>query len=133
VTNAERLDALYDRFWNRHDWHAGADIMAPDVEWVGMAEDPDLGGIRHGPRAVNKYFAEWLEAWQIANVGWEMHELTPDLVLVHTRLRTRGRVSGIEAETEVGQVWEFRDGMVVRQTLYRTYDEARQAAEALVG
>jgi ketosteroid isomerase-like protein len=129
VTNVERLDALYDRFWNHQDWHAGADLVTPDFEWIGMAEDAALGGTRHGPRGMNQFFAEWLEAWDIAEVRWEIDEVAPDTLLVHTWLHTRGRGSGLETEAEVGQVWEFKDGKAVRQTLYRSYDEARQAVD----
>lgn len=133
MSNLARLDALYDAFWNRRDRGAGTDVVAPDIEWNGMAEDAALGGTRYGARAVSQYFKEWLEAWEIADVSWQMTEVTPDVVLVQTLLRTRGRGSGIEGETEVGQVWEFEDGKAVRQTLYRKYADAQQAAEALVG
>jgi ketosteroid isomerase-like protein len=130
--NAERLDALYDRFWRHGDWHAGADVMAPDIEWNTMSEDATLGGTRYGPRGVNQYFAEWLEAWEAADVSWEVIELAADLVLVRTRLRTRGRGSGLEAEAEVGQLWEFQDGKAVRQNMYRRFEDARAAAEEML-
>jgi ketosteroid isomerase-like protein len=132
ASNAERLDALYEAFWRRHDWHAGADVMAPDIEWVTMAEDATLGGTRYGPRAVNQYFAEWLEAWEAADVGWEITELTPDLLLLRTRLHARGRGSGLETEAEVGQLWEFQDGKAIRQTMYRRFEDARAAADELL-
>jgi ketosteroid isomerase-like protein len=131
-SNAERLSGLYEAFWRRHDWHAGAELMAPDIEWNGMGDDATLGGTRYGPRAVNQYFAEWLEAWEIADVDWKIEELTPDILLVRSRLTARGRGSGLETETEIGQVWEFEDGKVVRQSLYRKFDDARMAAEQLV-
>jgi ketosteroid isomerase-like protein len=131
VTNAERLDALYRRFWIDGDWHAGADIMAPDIEWNPMPDDATLGATRYGPRAVNEYFAEWLEAWEIADVKWEVTELTPDLLLVRTWLHTRGRGSGLEADADVGQVWEFKDGRAIRQTMYRRFEDARAAAHEL--
>jgi ketosteroid isomerase-like protein len=129
--NAERLNQLYDRFWNHGDWAAGADIMAPDIEWNGMPEDITLAGTRYGPRAVNAFFAEWLEAWDAADVSWDIHEVTPDVLLVRSMLRAHGRSSGLEAEAEIGQVWEFADGKAVRQTMYRRYEDARQAAEEL--
>jgi ketosteroid isomerase-like protein len=132
ASNAERLDDLYDGFWNRGDWRAGAGLMAPDIEWNGIGDDATLGGTRYGARAVNAFFAEWLEAWEASHIEWEITEVTPDLLLVHSRLRTRGRGSGLESESEIGQVWEFRDGTAVRQTMYRTYDEARRAAHALL-
>ena len=133
-SNADRLHALYDGFWNRHDWHAGADVVAPDIEWIGMADDATLGGTRHGARAVNQFFAEWFEAWEEQpHVEWEIEEVTPDLVVVRSSMSARGRGSGVRAEAEIGQVWEFQNGRAIRQTMYRSWAEARQAAEALVG
>jgi ketosteroid isomerase-like protein len=131
VSNAERLDRLYHRFWKEGNWNAGADLMAPDIEWNPIPDDATLGTTRYGPRAVNEYFAEWLEAWEIADVKWEIRELTPDLLLVRTWLHTRGRGSGLESDADVGQVWEFENGKAVRQTMFRHFDEARQAAEEL--
>ena len=130
-SNAERLEALYDGFWKGGDWHSGADVMAPDIEWNGIDDDATLGGTRYGARAVNQFFAEWLEAWEVADVDFEITEVTPDVLLVHSRVVTRGRGSGLEAETEIGQVWEFEDGRAVRQTMYRRFEEARAAAEVL--
>jgi ketosteroid isomerase-like protein len=132
ASNAERLDALYDGFWKRGDWHAGAEVMAPDIEWNGMDDDATLGGTRFGARAVNAFFAEWLEAWEVADVSWEITELTPDLLLVHSRLTARGRGSGLETATEIGQVWEFENGRATRQTMYRKFEDARRAADALL-
>ena len=133
-SNADRLHALYDGYWKRHDWHAGADVVAPDIEWIGMADDATLGGTRHGARAVNQFFAEWFEAWEEQpHVEWEIEEVTPDLVVVRSSMSARGRGSGVRAEAEIGQVWEFQNGRAIRQTMYRSWAEAREAAEALVG
>ena len=131
--NAECLDALYEGFWNRGAWHAGADVVAPDIEWRGIETDPALAGMRHGAREVNRWFGEWLEAWDTVSVNWETEELTPDLLLVHCWFRFRGKGSGMEIDSSIGQIWEFRDGRATRQTMYRTHAEARQAAEAVLG
>jgi hypothetical protein len=82
-SNAERLRELYDAFWHRGDWDAGAGLFAPDVVWI-----VDLPGVRG---------------------------------------------SGLGFGSAIGQVWEFRDGLVVRQTMYRTREEARRAADLLLG
>jgi ketosteroid isomerase-like protein len=126
--NAEALDRLYDRFWHDGDWYSGALIMAPDIEWNGMDGDPTLAGSVRGARNVNKFFANWLDAWEAADVSWEIEELSEDLLLVRTGISVKGKESGIEFDSEIGQVWEFREGRAVRQTMYRTYDEARAAA-----
>jgi ketosteroid isomerase-like protein len=129
-SNVEKLERMFDRFWNEGDPSAGEGVLAPDVEWLGMQE-VGLGGLRSGPRGVYRFFNEWLEMWDDYSNEAEFEEITPDVILAKSHFRGRGKGSGIEFETELGQVWEFKDGLVVRQTMYRTYDEARAAAIAL--
>ena len=131
ASNAERLRDLFDRFWNEGDWDAGRDLFAPDVEWIGV-DQIGLDGDRHGGREISEFFRDWLEAWDEYSNDVEIHELTPDLLVSESHFRGRGRGSGIEFESELGQVWEFRDGKLVRQRMFRSYDEARCAAEALL-
>ena len=132
MTNAERVEAMYQQFWGQGDWRAGLDLFADDVVWIGI-DLIGLSGERHGAREVGLFFREWLEAWDNYSNDADVEEITPDVVLVESRFRGRGKASGIEFETTLGQVWEFQDDRVVRQTIYRTPAEAREAAEALVG
>jgi ketosteroid isomerase-like protein len=129
--NAEALDRLYDRFWRHGDWYSGAAMMSPDIEWNGIEGDPTLGGSARGMRAVNTFFADWLDAWEAADVNWEIEELSEDLLLVRSRLTVKGKGSGLEYDSEIGQIWEFVKGKAVRERMYRTYDEARAVAEQL--
>jgi ketosteroid isomerase-like protein len=129
-SNADRLREMFDRFWGERDLNAGRDVLSENIVWRGLNEAA-LDGDRHGLRAVSKFFAEWLDAWDDYDNQVEIHELTPDLIVTESRFSGRGKGSGIEFETQLGQVWEFEAGKVVRQTMYRTYDEAVQAAKAL--
>jgi ketosteroid isomerase-like protein len=128
--NAERLRELYDRFGNDGDWRAGADIMARDIEWNGL-EDAGLGGRRIGHREVSAFFREWLDAWDVWSNPYDIVEVTDDVIVVETHFKGRGKASGLELEVELGQVWEFEDGLAVRQTMYRSYEEAHRVAQAL--
>jgi ketosteroid isomerase-like protein len=121
---------MYDRFWGQGDWRAGMDLFADDVVWIGV-DEIGLSGERHGAREVGRFFREWLDIWDDYSNEADVEEITPDVVFVESRFRGRGKGSGIEFETRLGQVWEFEDGKVVRSTMYRTPEEARRAAEAL--
>ena len=129
-SNADRLREMFDRFWKHRDPAAGVDLMAPDIEWFGM-DEIGLDGHRRGPRAVGRFFAEWLDMWDDYDNDAEFVEVTPDVVLVLNEFRGRAKGSGIELESQLGQVWEFENGRVVRQTMYRTHEEALRAAEEL--
>lgn len=130
ASNLERLRESYDRFWKHRDVNAGRDVMADDIEWLGF-EEVGLGGERRGRRGVAKFFADWLDAWADYDNDVELIEITPDVILADTHFRGRAKGSGIELDTHLGQVWEFENGRAVRQTMYRTPEEARRAAEAL--
>jgi ketosteroid isomerase-like protein len=127
--NGERLREMYVRFWEEGDLAAGRDVLADDVEWIGT-NDEGLGSVR-GRAKVGALFQEWLEAWEASSNPFELEEIAPDLFLVSSHFHARGRTSGIEMEMYLGQVYEFEDGMVVRHTMFRTYEEAREFADRL--
>jgi ketosteroid isomerase-like protein len=131
ASNADRLREMFDRFWKHGDAGAGAGVLADDIEWHGM-DEVGLGGERHGPRAVGRFFEEWLEMWEDYDNDVELVELTPDVILALNAFRGRAKGSGVELESQLGQVWEFKDGLAVRQRMYRTHEEARRVAEELV-
>jgi ketosteroid isomerase-like protein len=131
VTNAERLAAMYEQFWAQRDWLAARDLFADDIVWIGV-DEIGLSGELHGVRAVGGFFRDWLEIWDDYSNDATVEEFAPDVVLVESRFHGRGHGSGIEFETTIGQIWEFRDGKAVRATMYRTPEEAREAGEALV-
>jgi ketosteroid isomerase-like protein len=130
-SNADRLRELFDRFWKQGDASAGVGVLADDIEWYGM-DEVGLGGERYGPRAVGRFFEEWLEMWEDYDNDVELVEVTPDVILALNAFRGRAKGSGVELESQLGQVWEFKDGLAVRQRMYRTHEEARRAAEELV-
>lgn len=132
MTNADKLRELYRRFWEERDWNAAQGLYARDVVWHGL-DEVGLGGTRHGVHEIGAFFAEWLEVWDATSNPIELEEITPDVIVVVSHFRGRARSTGIEFERELGQVWEFEDGKVVRQTMYRSRAEALEAARSHVG
>ncbi len=58
-----------------------------------------------------------------------IEQLSPGAIVVGTHLRARGR-DGIEVDAHGGQLWRLGDGMVVRLTLFQTFEDAVGAARA---
>jgi len=129
--NAERLAEVYDAFWKRGDWRAGLDIIHPDIEWINPNEAV-FGSPTRGATAVGEFFRDWLEAWEHYTNDCEVFEVTPDLIVVESHFQGVGKGSGIVSEMHIGQVWEFRDGLAVRQQMFRTPGEAHRAAAGLL-
>jgi ketosteroid isomerase-like protein len=61
----------------------------------------------------------------------EYHPLSDDLIVVFTRLEGVGRGSDVPVGQDLGLVYEFRDGLVVRLTAFGSHKEALSAAEEM--
>jgi ketosteroid isomerase-like protein len=92
-----------------------------------LASEP---GTYRGHDGVRRYFGSFSDAME--GVYFEGQEFTSvgDKVLVDTRMRARGRTTGIEAEQRAFLVFTLREGLVTR---VETFAEQGQALEAASG
>jgi ketosteroid isomerase-like protein len=127
LTNEQKLRELFRLFWEEHDWNAARGIFSPDIRWHGL-DEVGLSGDRSGIRDVGQFFRDWLEVWDATSNSIDIEQVTPDVFVVHSHFHGRARTTGIEFEREIGQIFEFRDGLIVKETMFRTVDEAREAA-----
>jgi ketosteroid isomerase-like protein len=120
--------ALYEAF-NRRDWTAVGNVASPDVvveEAPGAS--PEARTLR-GWDQVRAYLHGMFVFWD--RVNFEVRRVVwadEHRAVVALRVTLRGRGSGIEDSTDSGTLIEFRDGSIVRATIYRTEDEALEAA-----
>jgi ketosteroid isomerase-like protein len=66
-----------------------------------------------------------------SEVAWhveEVRDLGDDRVLVLGHIYARGRASGAEVSSQVGHVFEFREGRVVRGWAYPSHEQALRTA-----
>jgi ketosteroid isomerase-like protein len=87
----------------------------------------EAGAIR-GHNALIRWIERWLEAWEDA---WdEIDEIieTGETVVAAIRVHGRGRKSGVEISQRLFDVWELRDGRVLRIREYLCPDQAMEAA-----
>ena len=85
-----------------------------------------------GHDALVRWIERWLEAWDDA---WdEIDEIVEagEIVVAAIRVHGRGRKSGMEISQRLFDVWELRDGRVLRIREYLDPDHAFKAA-GLVG
>ena len=127
MTNEEKLRELFRLFWEEHDWNAARGIFSPEIEWHGL-DEVGLSGDRFGILEVGQFFREWLEVWDATSNSIDIEPITADVFIVHSHFHGRARTTGIEFERDLGQIFEFRDGLIVKETMFRTVDEARAAA-----
>jgi ketosteroid isomerase-like protein len=121
--NVELVREMYDAFWRRRDSGVFTALVSPDIEWVSFFDvEP-----RRGPEEVGAFFSDWLTTWTDHEVDYEFFD-AGDRVVVLCHLKGKGRGSGVEVESSIGQVWTLRDGKLVHQQMFRTPEEALEAA-----
>ena len=127
--NVEALRRLFALVGEGGNPEALYELLDPSIEFTMPPENVD-GGRYVGHAGVRRYFRRWAGTWE----SWHFHpesliDVGDDRVVVALYERGRGKGSGVEVENRIGQVWTFRDGLVVRWENYRTLSEALEAAE----
>jgi len=102
--------------WERGDFTRD-DWADPEIE-LAMPEALVAGALK-GRDSSSGGWREWLNAWK--GFRAEAHEyrtLDDERVVVFGRMSGTGRLSGTSADTDVVNLFEIRDGRVVRLVLY---------------
>jgi ketosteroid isomerase-like protein len=102
------------------------DADLADAGGLGIAGT--AAGRRIGPAGFLQAVAEAREAFDDYTVEAEDFIDVGDSVVVVARISGRGQESGLEMEMQVAHLWTVRDGKVVLGEVYRTVDEALEAA-----
>jgi ketosteroid isomerase-like protein len=97
------------------------------VEFVRIGA-ADLDGAWRGIDGMWSAVVEWLRSWQLIRLEAEEFVELGDRVLVLTRQSGRGKHSGVLLDRELGDLFTFRDGKIVRLESYWNRDEAVRAA-----
>jgi ketosteroid isomerase-like protein len=129
----EELDQLVRHgvdSYNRRDVEVMLLYWDPECEWhpfmnarvEGAPPYRGHDGMRQWFRDTDEMFSE--VHWQVE----EAHDLGEDRALVLGWLRARGRISGAEVSSPLAQLFELRDGKVLRGWAYLSHEEAKQAA-----
>jgi ketosteroid isomerase-like protein len=123
----ELIQRVYDAF-GRGDLDDAVRCLHPDSELYPAL--PPLGGRSHyqGRGGARELFEQITEVWETMTVEFKEAVETPDdRILAVERWRVRGR-DGIEIDTELTDVYAFRDGLIARVDGFR---EKREALEAV--
>jgi ketosteroid isomerase-like protein len=112
----------------RNDWDTFLAGFDSDVEWVEIASlGPDAAAYT-GTEELRDAVQSWTQKWTEYEVEVSRYAQAGDDVIVLSRERGRGTVSGVEVERAPGAVFTLQDGKVVRVRLYGNWSEALEAA-----
>ena len=117
------------------DLEGVADLFSSDAEVAGaggLGLEDTATERRRGPEGFLRAVEEALEAFDDYTVEPEDFIDAGEAVIVPVRISGRGKVSGATLETRLAHLWAFHsDGKVILGEVYRTVDEAREAARRL--
>ena len=124
--NVELAMRVIDAF-NRRDVDGIFECVNPDLEWFPAMPVTFGGGALRGREGIESYVREISDTWEEYRVVGQDSRDLGDEVLVLSRVEGRGAGSGGLVDTEMGQVYDFRDGKISRVRTYLNHGEALAA------
>jgi ketosteroid isomerase-like protein len=124
--NVEIVRAMLDAF-HRGEFETSLAFLDEGVEWIDPPEVPGAG-VHHGPEEVRKWFVRWLAAWDSYVAEAEEVIDAGDQVVVVNYERGRGKGSGVVVENRSANLFDLRDGKVIRKRPFRGRSEALEAS-----
>jgi ketosteroid isomerase-like protein len=126
--NVEIVRRLFDAI-SRGDVDTVAELATEDFEADWSNSRGLLSGVHRGRDEARESLKAFLEPWE--SLRWdpeELIELEGDRVLAVSRIRMRGRGSGVEVSAAGASIWTIRDGKAADMKLYQSKAEALEAA-----
>jgi ketosteroid isomerase-like protein len=119
----DQFDAVNERDFERAmDHYADDVVLVVDRGWFET-------GTFEGKEAVGEWFGRWFREFD-ASFRFKINEARGigGAVFLHAEFDGVGRSSGAPAHAEAGYLYEVRDGKVVRAEIFKTREEALEAA-----
>jgi ketosteroid isomerase-like protein len=91
-----------------------------------LASEPDT---YRGHEGIRRWYSSFEEVMD--EIRWDARNFQEvgERVVVEFTLHARGKTTGLDFGQDAVMVWELRDGLAIRVSLYPTLDQARAAIE----
>ncbi len=122
------IDAMNQRVDTNQRAELFAELMTPDFEWLPAMPGAVEGVSYRGREAVETYFDESAEIWEEFHTVIDEFRDLGDRVLTLGHMGGRGAGSGLQIDTPLGQVIDFRDGKISRVRNYLDHGKALRTA-----
>jgi ketosteroid isomerase-like protein len=131
VTNSSNLEIIERGFeaFNEQGIDGILPMIHPDFEATTppeLASEPDT---YRGHEGIRRWYSSFEEVMD--EIRWDARDFRAvgDRVLVEFTLHARGKTTGLDFGQDAVMVWELRDGLATRVSLYPTLDQALAAIE----
>jgi ketosteroid isomerase-like protein len=121
----EAVRGAYDA-WNRRDMEAMLAAFAPDFEFQTSGVFPGLDPLYRGHEGWRKFWRDFSGTWESILISVRELRDCGERVLGFIAFEARGR-DGLTVHRQAGNVWTFRDGLVVRLETHAGWTEALEA------
>src|SRR4051794_22392385 len=114
---------------NRGDFEGVAEFFAADAVLQDLQNAPDQPVTVEGVRAIRQTLGLWVTAFDELRVDIEEYVDAPDAVICAAHWQGQGKTSGISIDVHQFDLYEFREGKVIRAVLgFRSKKQALEAA-----
>ncbi len=124
-SNADRLRSVLAQLFEGRP--LGAQQLADDAEWVNP-HDAVEPGTRRGAAGFNDAIRSVFATWDDVRFDIERTIENGDAVIALGALCGRVHAAGMEIDSPHGQIWTFREGLVVRMQWFNSHAETLEAA-----
>jgi ketosteroid isomerase-like protein len=114
---------------NRGDFEGLEELYAADAVLQDLQNAPDQPVTVEGVQAIRQTLDLWAAAFDELHVDIEEYIDGPDAVICTAHWQGQGKTSGISIDVHQFDLYEFREGRVIRAVLgFRSKNEAIEAA-----
>ena len=114
---------------NRGDFQALEELYAADAVLQDLQNAPDQPVTVEGVQAIRETLSLWVVAFDELRVDIGEYIDSPNAVICAAHWQGQGKTSGISIDVHQFDLYEFREGRVIRAVLgFRSKNEAHQAA-----
>ena len=125
VETAKRANAAL----NRGDFDGLVQVFAADAVLQDLQNAPDQPVTVEGVQAIRQSLSLWADAFDELRVDIEEYIDGPNAVICAAHWQGQGKTSGISIDVHQFDLYEFREGRVIRAVLgFRSKNEALKAA-----
>ena len=110
--------------WNSGDIEAFLETIDPEIEWTTSGVFPGLRSSYVGHKGIREFWRAFQEPWESLEIVAErIIEVDEDSALALAHFHAVGR-DGIEADRQMVNHLQVRDGKLWRMRVYATWDDA---------
>jgi len=114
--------------FNAGDVDAFLKVLAPDAEFQDLANAPDQSRVVKGRAAIHEVWTLWSSAFDELRADVDEYIDRGDVVICAVHWLGQGKSSGMSVDTHQFDVYELREGRIVRATLgFQSKAEALEA------